>query len=135
MQAHAGANAGATAGSAAAATTTDTAGSIGPTSKKRRLRMHGTPAAPSAASIDRAPAQALVPVDDSGLQAMLDAIGLKERVWDTFRQEDITDMDALVGLDKADLQGIGITLGAANRILKAVVARTADTAAGPANAI
>ena len=38
-------------------------------------------------------------------------------------REDITTMDSLAGLERADLQSIGVKLGAANRIIKAVVAR------------
>ena len=38
-------------------------------------------------------------------------------------REDITTMDSLAGLERADLQSIGVRLGPANRIIKAVVAR------------
>ena len=60
---------------------------------------------------------------------MLVELGLKDQVWETFLREDIATMDALVGLERADLKSIGVTLGAANRILKAAAAKTAD---GPA---
>ena len=75
------------------------------------------------------------PTADGGLQTMLVELGLDDQVRDVLLREDITTVDSLIGLDKADLQGIGITLGVANRIIRAVVAKTSATAAGPAKAL
>jgi len=59
---------------------------------------------------------------DDALIELLDGLGggVKDRVWPIFTKENITSMDALEGLDRDSLRSVGVTLGDANRIIKAV---------------
>ena len=52
--------------------------------------------------------------------------GIQDRVWPIFQREQISSVDAVDGLDIAALQSVGVKLGDANRIIKAVKAAVAD---------
>ena len=51
---------------------------------------------------------------------------IQDRVWSIFQREQISSVDAVDGLDIAALQSVGVKLGDANRIIKAVKAAVAD---------
>ena len=52
--------------------------------------------------------------------------GIKDRVWPILQREQISSVDAFDGLDIAAMQSVGVKLGDANRIIKAVKAAVAD---------
>ena len=52
--------------------------------------------------------------------------GIKDRVWPILQREQMSSVDAFDGLDIAAMQSVGVKLGDANRIIKAVKAAVAD---------
>jgi hypothetical protein len=61
-----------------------------------------------------------VSASEDELEPFLHSLGVHARVYPVLRKEEVTDMDTLSSLDKSELRSIGIKLGDAQRIWKAL---------------
>ena len=64
--------------------------------------------------------QKVMTAPEGTLEAMLECLQIKDRVWPKLEREELTDVAALEGLTKADLKEVGIPLGHANKIVNTI---------------